>query len=84
MAKKPTPAIVITFENFVWAHSPSDWIIKTTYFNGMLYLSGFVHTINCNKPKKIGRTISVDAIKSRSHDISGLAYDIVDEMKATI
>jgi hypothetical protein len=84
MTKKTKPELVQLFENLLWVNSPKDWILKSTYFQGTLFVSMLIETSEVRHYKKIHRSFGMDVIHSRSEDLWGLAQDCVDEMKTEL
>lgn len=84
MTEAPKPELVQLFENMLWSHTPKDWIVKTTYLQGTLFVSMLIKTSIDKQPQKIHRNFGIDVIHGRSTDIWGLAADCVDEMKKEI
>jgi hypothetical protein len=80
MAKESKPKLVQLFENMLWANSPKDWVLKSVYSKGTLFISMLIE-MPYNSNKKIRRSFSLDIITSRMSDLCGLAEDCVDEMK---
>lgn len=79
MAKTSKPQLVQLFENLLWANSPKNWIIKSTYYKKTLFIS-----ILTEQSKKIRRSFDLDIIKSREEDLWGLAIDCIDQIKKEI
>lgn len=84
MTQSSRPKLIQQFENFLWAHSPKDWILKSIYFQKTLFISMLVETSQPEQHQKIHRSFNIDIISSRSEDICGLASDIIDEMEAEL
>jgi len=84
MTKSSKPELVQQFENLLWANSPKDWVVKTVYFQGTLFVSMSVEAYQFEHCQKIHRSFSLDIINDRSQDLWGLASDVVDEMKTEI
>lgn len=84
MSKIAKPKIMITFENLLWAQSPSNWTFNTTYFHSTLFVVIVVEKFDDQLNQKIQRDFSMDVIKQRSKDLHGLARDCVDEIKTEI
>jgi len=84
MAKTSKPKLVQLFENFLWANLPKNWILKTTYFQGTLFISMLIETFQEESQQKIRRSLNLDTIHNRSNDLWGLAIDCIDEMKTEI
>lgn len=82
MANATEPPLIQLFENLLWAHSPKDWILKSTYFQGTLYVSMLVPT-NDGIQQKIRRSFALITI-NQIEDIRGMAADCIDEMKNSI
>lgn len=76
------PKIIKRFINLLWANSPEDWIFKTTYFQGILFVSILIKIQN--KDKRIRRSFKMDIINNRSDDLWGLASDCIDQIKGEI
>jgi hypothetical protein len=83
VAKKETPELIQLFINLLWANSPKNWILKSTYFNGTLFVSMLVPTSE-EQHQKIRRSFNADVISSRTNDLWGMAEDCVDEMKSNV
>jgi len=85
MAKVFKPELVRRFELLLWANTPKNWIIKTTYVQNVLYVSAIleIHTreLTIQHYQTIRRHFSLDVINNRVEDLWGLATDCVDEMK---
>lgn len=84
MAKISKPELVQLFINLLWANSPKDWILKSTYFQKTLFISILIETPRKWQYQKIHRSFNIDVIQNRSKDLWGLAIDCVDEMKTEI
>jgi hypothetical protein len=84
MTKSFKPELIQLFENLLWAHSPKNWILKSTYFQDTLFISMIVMTYDEEIHQKIYRNFGLDIIKNRAFDIWGFATDCVDEMKTEI
>ena len=84
MAKTTKPKLIQLFEHLLWANSPKDWILKSTYFQGTLFVSMLIHTQEEKQYQKIRRSFGIETINLRSEDIWGLAADCVDEMKTEV
>jgi len=84
VTKSPKPALIQLFENLLWAHSPKNWVLKSTYFQGKLFVSMLIVSYDQDKYQKIRRNFDLNVINSRSFDICGLALDCVEEMKTEI
>lgn len=84
MTETSKPELVQLFENLLWANSPKDWIIKSTYIQGTLFVSILIETSQEGQYQKIRRSFGVDIIRSRSKDLYGLATDCMDEMKTEV
>ncbi len=76
------PKIIQRFINLLWANSPEDWILKTTYFQGTLFVSILIKIQN--RDKRIRRSFKMDMINNRSNDLWGLASDCIDQIKGEI
>ena len=76
MTKSSKPELVQQFENLLWANSPKDWVVKTVYFQGTLFVSMSVEAYQFEHCQKIHRSFSLDIINDRSQDL--------DEMKTEI
>jgi len=72
------------FENYIWVNSPSEWTMKSTYFNGTLYVSMSIKLYKPKRLKHIRRSISITSVRDRCQDLCGLASDLVDEMKTEV
>jgi len=81
MTKPSKPNIVKLFENFLWAHSPDIWMLKSTYFRKTLFVSILIIANRRNEYQKIRRSYPLNVIEDRSEDLPGLAKDCIDEMK---
>lgn len=84
MAKATKPELVKLFENMLWVNTPEDWVLKSTYFKRILFISVLIPTSLEGQCQKIRRNFKFDVLQSRSADIWGLASDCVDEMKTEI
>ena len=84
MAKIFKPKLVQLFECLLWANSPKDWILKSTYFHNTLFVSILIEASNKKQYQKIRRSFSLDIINNRAKDLWGLAADCIDEMKTEI
>lgn len=84
MAKTSKPELVQLFENLLWANSPQNWIIKSTYFQKTLFISILIKTSQKRQSQKIHRSFGMDIIYSRAEDLYGLATDCIDEIKTEI
>lgn len=84
VARLSTPKLVQLFVNLLWANSPKYWILKSTYYQGTLFVSMLVEISKTGKYQKIRRSFGLNIINSRSNDIWGLAADCVDEMKTEL
>lgn len=84
MTKPSIPELVQRFTNLLWAHSPKDWILKSIYYQGTLFVSMLIETSPEEQCRTIRRSFVLDIIQSRSADLWGLAIDCVDEMKTEI
>jgi len=84
MAKISKPELMQLFENMLWANSPKDWILQSTYFHETLFVSMIIKTSDNNKNQKIRRNFNLKTISDRSEDLWGLASDCIDEMKNDI
>jgi len=86
MASVAKPEIVKRFECLFWANMHKDWILKSVYTRGIVYISILIETCpvdsTIQKYKKIRRSISINVLRNRSEDIWGLARDLVDEIKS--
>lgn len=81
MSKVIKPRIIQKFENWLWAHSHTSWILKSVYFQGTLFVSMLISTDSKEPYEKIRRSFSIDTIQDRAEDLEGLASDCIDEMK---
>ena len=84
MSRKKMPELVQLFTNLLWANSPQDWILQSTYFQGTLFISMSTGNQENEKSQKIRRSFRLDTINNRIEDIWGLASDCIDEMKTEI
>jgi len=84
MAKTSKPQLVQRFENMLWVNSPKHWVLKSTYFQGTLFVSMLVETSIEGEYQKVRRSFGFDVISGRASDIWGLAADCVDEMKTEV
>ncbi len=78
VSDKVKPKLAQLFENILWINSPKEWVFKSLYFKGTLFISILTDK---NKSKKIRRSFSLVAIRDREEDLWGLALDCMDEMK---
>lgn len=81
VAKAAKPKLVQLFENLLWANSPKDWIFKSVYFHGTLFVSMLIKTSKCEQYRKIRRSFKLENINRREKDIRGMATDCLDEIK---
>lgn len=79
MAKTSTPSLVKLFESLLWANSPKDWIIHSTYYHQTLFVS-----ILKGQSQKIRRSFRLDIINKRQEDLWGMAVDCIDEIKTEV
>ena len=84
MAKTFKPELVQLFENLLWANSPKTWIVKSTYFQGTLFVSMLIETSSEEQSQKIRRNFGLDIISSRAEDLWGMTEDVIQEMKTEI
>lgn len=84
MTKKSKPEFIQLFENLIWAHSPKDWILNSTYFQETLFISMSIDISETGQYKKIHRSFKADMIRNRIEDLWGLSQDCVDEMKTEL
>jgi len=84
VAKTTKPTLIRQFENLLWVNSPKDWILKSTYFNGILFVSMLIETSHRDNYQKIRRSFPLRLVTKRSADIHGLAIDCIDEMKTEL
>lgn len=84
VAKTSKPKLMQSFENMLWVNSPKDWILKSTYYQGTLFVSMLIEIYPTGQYQKIRRSFCLDTISSRSEDLWGLAADCVDEMKTEV
>lgn len=84
MAKASKPALVQQFEHMLWANSPKDWILKSTYFHETLFVSMLIKTSLEGEYQTIRRSFGLDILHSRSTDLWGFAADYIDEMKTEV
>ncbi len=78
MSKTSMPKIMQRFVNLLWANSPTDWVLKSTYFQSTLFI---VISIP-DQYRKIRRSFKLCAIDSRSEDLWGMAEDCLQEMRS--
>jgi len=83
MNKIPVPEIMRRFSNLLWCHSPVTWIMKTTYFQGTLFVSMQIPSDD-DKDKIIRRSFFLKDIKRQENNIHELSADCVDEMKRSL
>jgi hypothetical protein len=85
VSKTDKPKLMQLFENLLWCNSPCNWILNTAYFHSTLFIS-FIIEKSSDPPfqQKIRRNITLNAIKSRSEDLHGLAEDFMDEIKTSV
>lgn len=81
---KKVPELVQLFTHLLWANSPKDWILKSTYFQGTLFISMLISTPEEDQYQKIRRSFGIETINLRSEDIWGLAADCIDQMKTEV
>jgi hypothetical protein len=84
MAKASKPALMQQFEHMLWVNSPKDWVLKSTYFQGTLFISMLIETSIEGEYQKIRRSFGLDVVNSRASDLWGLAADCIDEMKTEV
>jgi len=84
MAKTTKPQLVQLFEHLLWVNSPKDWIIKSVYSQGTLFISMLISISKEGQYQKIRRKFGIETINLRSEDIWGLAVDCIDEMKTEV
>lgn len=84
MAKTSKPTLIRQFEHMLWVNSPKDWVFKSTYFQGTLFVSMLIETSIEGEYQKIRRSFGLDVVSSRAADIWGLATDCIDEMKTEV
>ncbi|RLC89121.1 MAG: hypothetical protein DRJ03_00770 [Chloroflexi bacterium] len=84
MSKTSKPELMQQFEHMLWVNSPKDWILKTTYFQGTLFVSMLIEAPAGREYQKIRRNFGFDLITERAFDLWGLASDCVDEMKTEV
>lgn len=84
VAKITKPKIVKLFENLLWANSPKNWILKSTYFQETLFISMLIAISSESKYIKIRRSYSTQTIRDRTKDMYGLASDCINEMKTEL
>ncbi len=91
MDKTVKPKLIQCFENLLWAHSPQNWILKSTYFHDTLFVSMIITKSNKEKieydfhsSRTIRRNFTFDTIKSRKLNLSDLAFDCIRDMKKEI
>lgn len=80
MGKASMPKIIQRFINLLWANSPTDWVIKNTYFQGTLFIVVSIP----DQYRKIRRSFRIAKIHERSDDLWGLASDCIDEVKSAV
>ena len=78
----PIPEIVQLFTSLLWANSPKDWVLKSTYHKKTLFVSMSIPTSTEEKYQKVRRSFSLNMIHSRSEDLWSLAADCINEMIA--
>lgn len=84
MAKTTKPQLIQLFEHLLWVNSPKDWILKSTYFQGTLFVSMLIGLSEEGHYQKIRRSFGIETINLRSEDVWGLAADCIDEMKTEV
>lgn len=84
VTKKEIPELIQLFTSLLWANSPKDWVLKSTYFQDTLFVSMLVEISSDGKYEKIRRNFSINVIDQYANDLWGLASDCVDEMKTEI
>lgn len=84
MAKTEKPKLIQTFENLLWANSPVDWILKSTYFRNTLFISILLESDDEQPHKNIRRSFRIDIINNRANDLWGLARDCIDEIRSEV
>jgi hypothetical protein len=70
----PIPEIVQLFTNLLWANSPKNWELKSTYHKKTLFVSMLIQT------RKIRRSFSLNMINSRSKDLWDFAAECINKM----
>lgn len=80
------PKIIQRFEHLLWANSPKEWIFKSTYFQGTLFVSMLIEISDNEQFQKIRRSFTIDTIRKSEteKDLWGLAGDCIDEMKTEV
>ncbi len=78
MAKTATPKIIKLFVNLLWADSPIEWTIKSTYYRKTLFISVSIKESN----QKVCRSFLLVDINKRSKDLWGMANDCISEIKS--
>lgn len=83
MSTIPEPKVVRLFKDLFWAHTTDDWIMKTTYHRGILYVSVTIN-VGLGSTIKIRRSFKVSNMQKREskNDLWGLAKDCVDEIRS--
>lgn len=77
------PELVERFENFLWAETQKDWMIKTTLYQDIIYITILTYDIKKHTTKKVRRTITMKTLKERESDLHGLASDVMDEVNVS-
>lgn len=76
--------LVDRFENLLWMEMKKDWMIKTTLYQDIVYITVLTYDLKKQTTKKVRRTISFKVIKEREYDLHGLACDTMDEIKSSL
>lgn len=81
MSKMSKPELAQQFENLLWVNTPNNWVLKSIYFQNVLFVSMLVW-LSPNEPfLKVRRNFTMSELKERSKDLWGMASDCIDEMK---
>lgn len=81
MSEVLKPELIQRFENLLWANTPDNWVLKSTYFQKILFVSMLVRRSSDEQFLKVRRNFTTDELNKRSEDLWGMASDCVDEMK---
>ncbi len=84
MAKTSKSKLIRQFEDLLWANTLKNWMLKSIYIQGTLFVSIFIETSNEEQSQTIRRSFDMGIIRNRSKDLWGLAVDCVDEMKTEV
>ena len=72
------PALIQLFTNLLWADSPMEWGIKSTYYRKTLFIAVSIKESN----QKVCRSFLLSDINKRSKDLWGMASDCISEIRS--